>query len=151
MTGGTRAGYVIYWGEGDRRNESRAHRGQGKRRKVQRWPLLQGAQSILAGNGPKGTCRHKDLWQQIYKRRQMLSVINWIQAHTELEESIKRGFTQEDWQVNKRADELATNGTNSHQENERSKKQFADKMKPILATQRCLLRRRNIGSTENRT
>ena len=28
MAGGTRAGYGIYWGDGDRRNESRALRGQ---------------------------------------------------------------------------------------------------------------------------
>ena len=38
VAGGTRAGYGIYWGEGDQRKESRARRGQDqKRRKEQRW------------------------------------------------------------------------------------------------------------------
>ena len=98
---------------------------------------VDGVQSILQGNRCKETCRHKDLWQQIYKTRHRLKGIKWIKAHNTEEDAKTRGCTKEEWQGNKRADELATVGTNSHQEEDvRSQIQFGEKMELILATQR---------------
>ena len=77
MAGGTRAGYGICWGEGDRRNESRALRGQ--QQTAQRAEVaavasalattgcpvrlvsdsrytVDGTQNILAGKAPDETC-----------------------------------------------------------------------------------------------
>ena len=92
VQGGTRAGYGIYWGERDETNESRALRGReqtAQRAEVAvvasalmraRIPMdivsdsrytVDGTQNILSGNTPKACCRHKELWQQIYRRRQI--------------------------------------------------------------------------------
>ena len=112
VPGGTRAGYGVYWGEGDQRNEARALRGQeqtAQRAEVAALaralnttgePIqvvsdsrytVKGAQHILDGNPLKSTSRHKDLWQQI-KKPHMLAGIKWTKAHTEGEEPTKKRF-----------------------------------------------------------
>ena len=78
----------------------------------------------------------------------MIRDIMWIKAHTEKEESQKRGFAEEDWQGSKKADEWAAMGTNSHREDERSQKQIeVDPGYTKVLTKET----RHLGTTYNNT
>ena len=85
----------------------------------------------------------------------LLNSIKWVKAHSELKEAIKKEDSPRKsgkGTKGQMSDELATEGTNSHREDELIIKEHEDTMKLISATQRYLLRTQGIfGDTQNHT
>ena len=112
-----RAGYGIFWGENDQRNECRALRG--KRPTAQRaevstlWRALDRttqkitvisdskytvdtANGILKGHVLEHKGQHRDIWNKIIKLSHKLQSIQWVKAHTTPEQAESRGISPED-------------------------------------------------------
>ena len=60
--------------------------------------------------------QHGDLWQRILSQRAKLVDVTWVKAHLDWDEANHRGIPYEHWYLNQQADELATQGCLSHQE-----------------------------------
>ena len=58
--------------------------------------------------------KHGDLWQFVQKHKDRITDITWIKSHLKLPDAIAKGFSEEDWRLNDRADKLATRGANGH-------------------------------------
>ena len=82
--------------------------------------------------------KNGDLWNFVSQRKDRITGITGIKSHMRLAQALNKGFLEEDWELNHRADKLATHGANSHDINHTQDDQARYKL--ARKVQRCLLR-----------
>ena len=75
------------------------------------------ANGILKNHTTEHRGQHRDIWNHIIKLAHKLHSIRWIKAHTTPEQAEIRGMRADEREGNLKADELATKGTQLHDEN----------------------------------
>ena len=98
------------------------------------------ANAILVNKSNEHQGQHREVWNHIINLSQKLHSIRWMKAHTTPERAETRGMKPEDRRGNNRADELATIGTQLHEEGETHMTNFKQQMDLVICTQRYILR-----------
>ena len=75
------------------------------------------AKGILKNHTTEQRGPHRDIWNQTIKLTHKLHSIRWIKAHTTPEQAEIRAMRPEAREGNLKADEVATKGTQLHDEN----------------------------------
>ena len=58
--------------------------------------------------------KHGDLWNFVTERRDRIAEVTWIKSHMTRHQAREKGFPENHWELNDRADRLATKGANEH-------------------------------------
>ena len=85
------------------------------------------ANGILKNHTAEHKGQHRDIWNHLIKLTHKLHTIRWIKAHTSQEQAEIRGIRPEEREGNLKADELATKGTQLHEENREEVEKFKRK------------------------
>ena len=99
---------------------------------VQTWHRIKGSTHCPA--------KHADLWAYLLRHPLRIASAHWIKSHIPSgQEAVKRGFSWDYWEGNRRADILAREGAHGHPTQKVTLLQYAQGLKLVASVQRHML------------